>query len=352
MCLAPALLAGPLFARLQRSRKKLARLAVVLLIVTAGMVASMGLSGCGSTRSKQITVAPIGDGHETISPSTPQAVDYGATQAFTVTANAGYTVSNTAGGTCPAGSWSGNTYTTGAVTSNCSVSFSSTIDTYTVTASGDAHVTPSPTRQTVNYNQTGTITLTVASGYIAAIASDTCGGSLSGNTYTTGADTSNCSVSFSGVAVFPATEGPSNVNAVPGNGQVTVSWAAPTNTGTGTISSYTVTYGPTSGTTFTTVGCSTSSTSCMVSGLTNGTAYTFAVTTTTTLGGANETGPATFSSSVTPAAGLVVSPSTLALSSLASSHNARIITLTNNSNSPITLSAVPATELAPAKRTP
>jgi hypothetical protein len=342
MCL--ALLAVPLFARLQRSRKKLARLTVVLLSVTAGMVASLGLSGCDSTGSKQIiTVTASGNGNETISPSTPQAVTYGATQAFTVTANTGYTVSKTVGGTCPAGSWSGNTYTTGAVTSNCSVSFSSTIDTYTVTASGDAHVTPSPTSQTVDYNQTGTITLTVASGYTAAIASDTCGGSLSGNTYTTGAVTSNCSVSFSGVAVFPVAEGPSNVIAVPGNGQVTVSWTAPTNTGTGTISGYTVTYGPTSGTTFTTVGCATSSTSCTVSGLTNSTAYTFAVTTTTTLSGANETGPATFSSSVTPTAGLVVSPSTLALSSLASSHSARIITLTNNSNSPITLSAVPTT---------
>ena len=76
--------------------------------------------------------------------------------------------------------------------------------------------------------------------------------------------------------------------AVPGNGQVAVSWTAPTNTGTGTISSYTVTYGPTSGTAFTTAGCTTSSTSCTVSGLTNGTAYTFAVTTTTTLSGAHE----------------------------------------------------------------
>ena len=216
------------------------------------------------------------------------------------------------------------------------------VEQFTVSASGDTHVTPSPTSQQVNYNSTGTITLTVATGYTAAIASDTCGGSLSGNTYTTGPVTANCSVSFSGVAVFPVAEGPSNVIAVPGNSQVVVSWTAPTNTGTGTISSYTVTYGPTSGTAFTTAGCTTSSTSCTVSGLTNGTAYTFAVTTTTTLSGVHETGPATFSSSVTPTAGLAASPSTLALSSLAS-HSARTITLTNNSSSPITLSAVPTT---------
>lgn len=215
------------------------------------------------------TVTPDGDGNETISPSTPQTVDHGSTQTFTVTANTGYTLSNTVGGTCPQGSWSGNAYTTGAITGSCSVSFSA-------------------------------------------------------------------------VAVFPVAEGPSNVIAVPGNGQVTVSWTAPTNTGTGTISGYTVTYGPTSGTTFTTAGCTTSSTSCTVSGLTNGTAYTFAVTTTTTLSGANETGPATFSSSVTPTAGLAVSPSTLALSGLGSG-SARTIALINNSSSSITISQTPTT---------
>lgn len=71
------------------------------------------------------------------------------------------------------------------------------VEQFTVSASGDAHVTPSPTSQQVNYNSTGTITLNVATGYTAAIVSDNCGGSLSGNTYTTGNITANCSVSFS-----------------------------------------------------------------------------------------------------------------------------------------------------------
>ena len=302
-------------------------------------------SNCSVSFSSTInsyTVSARGDTQVTPSP-TSQTVDYNQQGTVNLTVATGYTAA-IASDTC-GGSLSGTTYTTGAVTSNCSVSFSSTINSYTVSARGDTQVTPSPTSQTVDYNQQGTVNLTVATGYTAAIASDTCGGSLSGTTYTTGAVTSNCSVSFSGVAVFPVAEGPSNVIAVPGNGQVAVSWTAPTNTGTGTISSYTVTYGQTSGTAFTTAGCTTSSTStsCTLSGLKNGTAYTFAVTTTTTLSGANETGPATFSSSATPTAGLAVSPSTLALSSLASSHSARSITLTNNSNSPITLSAVPTT---------
>lgn len=40
-----------------------------------------------------------------------------------MTANSGYSLSTSVGGTCPAGSWSGSTYTTGAVTGSCSVSF-------------------------------------------------------------------------------------------------------------------------------------------------------------------------------------------------------------------------------------
>ncbi|MDR3442429.1 MAG: fibronectin type III domain-containing protein, partial [Legionella sp.] len=142
-------------------------------------------------------VTPSGDGNETITPNSAQTVIYGTTQAFSVTAHTGYTLSTTVGGDCPTGSWSGNTYTTGAVTGNCSVSFSSSLEQFTVTASGDSHVTPSPITQQINYNETGTITLTVASGYTAAIASNSCGGTLSGNTFTTGAVTTNCSVSFS-----------------------------------------------------------------------------------------------------------------------------------------------------------
>lgn len=148
------------------------------------------------------TVTPSGDGHETISPSTPQTVTYGATQEFTVTANTGYTLSNIVGGSCPAGSWSGNTYTTGPITTSCSVSFSATLQSFTVSASGDAHVSVAPPSQSVNYGSTGMVTLTVDTGYTPSIASDSCGGSLSGNTYITGPVTANCSVSFASSSDF------------------------------------------------------------------------------------------------------------------------------------------------------
>jgi hypothetical protein len=67
------------------------------------------------------TVTPsVNGGNGTISPNTPQTVNNGATATFTLTPNTGYAI-GAVGGTCPAGTLSGRTYTTGAVTSNCTV---------------------------------------------------------------------------------------------------------------------------------------------------------------------------------------------------------------------------------------
>ena len=58
-----------------------------------------------------------------IDPNAVQTVSTGTTQSFAVAANSGLTLSKTVGGTCPTGSWSGTTYTTGLVSSDCTVSF-------------------------------------------------------------------------------------------------------------------------------------------------------------------------------------------------------------------------------------
>jgi LPXTG-motif cell wall-anchored protein len=94
-------------------------------------------------------------------------------------------------------------------------------------------------------------------------------------------------------AVVPATvpDAPSDVSAIRGNTQATVSFTAPSSNGD-PISGYTVTVQPSDRT----VACSTSP--CAITGLTNGTAYTFTVSATNAVG----TGAASrASAAVTPA---------------------------------------------------
>ncbi|KKT18850.1 MAG: Cell wall/surface repeat protein, partial [Candidatus Nomurabacteria bacterium GW2011_GWB1_43_7] len=80
------------------------------------------------------TVTPSAGAGGTISPSTPQSVNYGSTTTFTITPNAGYSISVPVGGTC-GGTLAGNTYTTAAITANCTVVASFTIGTNILTVS-------------------------------------------------------------------------------------------------------------------------------------------------------------------------------------------------------------------------
>lgn len=67
------------------------------------------------------TVTPsVGTPSGSISPNTAQTVVDGATATFTLAADTGYEIDNV-GGDCPAGSFAGNDYTTGAITADCTV---------------------------------------------------------------------------------------------------------------------------------------------------------------------------------------------------------------------------------------
>ena len=136
------------------------------------------------------TVTPSGGANGSISPNAPQIVAPDGTTSFIVTPNSGYYIASVTG--C-GGTLSGNNYTTGPITNNCTVSATFAPD-FTVTPSAGADGSISPnTAQLVALTGTASFTVTPNSGYYASVTG--CGGTLSGNTYTTGPITSNCTVS-------------------------------------------------------------------------------------------------------------------------------------------------------------
>ena len=83
------------------------------------------------------------------------------------------------------------------------------------------------------------------------------------------------------VTVIPAEtvpDPPTEVAAVPGDGQVLVSWNAPLDTGGPDISGYTATAFPGG------ASCTSATTSCVITGLTNGATYSITVTATNAVG--------------------------------------------------------------------
>jgi uncharacterized protein (TIGR02145 family) len=142
------------------------------------------------------TVTPSAGENGTISPDTAQIVRKGDRTSFTVTPATNYTIESV-GGTC-GGSLEGNTYTTDAVTANCTVEASFTILTYTVTPSAGENGTISPdTAQVVRKGDRTSFTVTPATNYTIESVGGTCGGSLDGNAYTTDAVTADCTVEAS-----------------------------------------------------------------------------------------------------------------------------------------------------------
>jgi len=147
------------------------------------------------------TVTPNAGPNGSLNPSTPQAVNYNDYTYFTVTPDAGYHVasvtgcggtlySNSPGG----GTFDGGTYTIAPVTSDCTVRASFLTNTYSVTPSAGPNGSIGPNMaQTVTYKGTSTFTVTPDAGYhIASVTG--CGGTLSGNTFTTGPIMADCTV--------------------------------------------------------------------------------------------------------------------------------------------------------------
>jgi hypothetical protein len=162
---------------------------------TASCVAGTTWNGSICATNSYTVPGTAGTGGTITPPS--RTVSHGSATTFTITPNAGYTTVTPIGGTCPAGSLVGTTYTTGLIIADCTVSATFTINSYTVTPSAGAGGTISPnTPQAVDYGSTKSFTITPDAGkYISSISGTCPAGSLVGTTYTTGAIVANCSVS-------------------------------------------------------------------------------------------------------------------------------------------------------------
>ena len=139
------------------------------------------------------TVTPTAGPNGSIAPDTPQTVNDGDTTSFTVTPDAHYRIADVTG--C-GGSLDGDTYTTGPITEDCTVSATFEIVTHTVTPSagdGSQGTIEPNTPQTVNDGDTTAFTITPMPLYLIDTVTG-CGGTLEGNVYTTGTITADCTV--------------------------------------------------------------------------------------------------------------------------------------------------------------
>lgn len=100
---------------------------IAIFITTSGCTSAGTDATSTDTTTASYTVTFSGDQME-FSLTSPQEVEEGETLDLTLTTDTGYTLSSTVGGTCPAGSFAGSIYTTGAITSDCTLSFSATAD--------------------------------------------------------------------------------------------------------------------------------------------------------------------------------------------------------------------------------
>lgn len=143
-----------------------------------------------------IAASPPGGG---IVSCAPNPVAHGGDSTCTATPNTGYSFNGFSGDCAGAACALSN------VTSAKNVTASFTLDSYSVTATTGPNGSISPASQTINHGNAATFSVMPDTGYIASVSG--CGGTLSGNTYSTGPITQACTVtaSFSKSDSYPIT---------------------------------------------------------------------------------------------------------------------------------------------------
>jgi hypothetical protein len=118
-------------------------------------------SSCATNTNTVSTFVVTGGGSCTISPSSA-TVNYNLTKTFSITPSTGYTIGSVSG----CGGSGSSSFTTGPITSACTVTASCPINTYTITASAGANGSISPNGATiVNYGGSQTYTISPNSSY-------------------------------------------------------------------------------------------------------------------------------------------------------------------------------------------
>ena len=160
---------------------------------TTGSVTAACAVTATFTLAQYTVTGSVSGSNGTISCTSP--VSHGAGSTCTITPVTGYFLSSlTDNGTDVFARVTGNTYVVSNVTANHTVTGAFSLKQYTVTASSGGHGSISPSSVTVNHGTTTAFTLTPETGYkISSVTG--CGGTLSGNTYTTGSIASACAVS-------------------------------------------------------------------------------------------------------------------------------------------------------------
>ncbi len=157
------------------------------IYTTGEVTAACSVTAVFSLNAYLVTATAGANGN--ISPAS-RIINHGSTGSFTVTPNTGYRVASVTG--C-GGTLDGNSYTTGAITGACTVTATFSLNTYEVTATAGANGNISPASRIINHGSTGSFTVTPNTGYRVASVTG-CGGTLDGNSYTTGAITAACTV--------------------------------------------------------------------------------------------------------------------------------------------------------------
>ncbi|MDH5388340.1 MAG: proprotein convertase P-domain-containing protein [Gammaproteobacteria bacterium] len=163
-----------------------------VIIVSVLVTACGGGGGASAPATVTYAVTASAGAGGAISP-TSSDVDDGGTVSLTVTPDTGYSIASVTG--C-GGGLTGNTYTTAAVTAACIVDATFSLNSYTVSATAGTNGAISPASSIADHGATTSFTVTPDASF--SIASVTgCGGSLTGNTYTTAAVTAACTVDAS-----------------------------------------------------------------------------------------------------------------------------------------------------------